>query len=76
MKVQSVNIDLQALGAEFSGLGDDEQVAFFRGLAGQLKLWPSEFNAQCQFSSVGKFLKESEKKILKEVLEMLWYKEE
>ncbi len=76
MRVRSVNIDMQALGAEFAGMDSSEQANFFKGLARELALWNSSHNIQVQFCFVSDDLNHKEKEELKNALEMLWYKED
>ena len=76
MKIQTVTIDMEALGAQFANMDDNEQAAFFKGLAAELKTWPSIHQGEMQFCSVGRLLKDDQKKILSQVVEMAWYKEE
>ena len=52
MKARAVTIDLQLLGAQFVGLGSDEQAKFFVGMARELLLWKSQQQAQMQFAYI------------------------
>ena len=74
MKVQVVNIDIEALGAQFANMDSEEQALFFKGLARELMCWKSEYNAQMQFHLVACCLKEDEKKTLGNALGCLWFK--
>jgi len=76
MKIQSVQIDMEAFGAQFANMDDNEQAAFFKGLAAELKTWPSIHQGEMQFCSVGQLLKDEQKKILSQVVGIAWYKEE
>jgi len=76
MKIQTVSIDMEALGAQFANMDDNEQAAFFKGLSAELKTWPSIHQCEMQFLSVGRLLRDDQKKILSQVVEMAWYKEE
>jgi hypothetical protein len=76
MKIQTVQIDMEALGAQFANMDDKEQALFFKGLAAELKTWPSIHQGEMQFCSVGCLLNDDQKKILSRVVEMAWYKED
>lgn len=76
LRNQSVSIDMEALGAQFANIDDNEQAAFFKGLVAELKTWPSIHQGKMQFCSVGRLLNDDQKKILSQVVEMAWYKEE
>jgi hypothetical protein len=75
MKIQAVNIDMEAFGAQFANMDDSDQALFFKGLARELICWKSEYNAQMQFHGVAKGLKEDEKRALDNALGCLWFKE-
>jgi hypothetical protein len=75
MKIQAVNIDMEAFGAQFANMDDNDQALFFKGLARELICWKSEHLAQMQFHGVAKGLKEDEKRALDNALGCLWYKE-
>lgn len=75
MKVRSVQVDLEAFGAELAGLGSDEQALFFKGLARELALWPAQYNAQMQFAMVSDALAEKDRDVLENALGMLWFRE-
>jgi hypothetical protein len=75
MKIQSVKIDMEAFGAQFANMDDNEQALFFKGLADELKTWPSIHQGEMQFCSVGNLLKEEQKQILSRALEIIWAKE-
>jgi hypothetical protein len=76
MKIQAVQIDMEAFGAQFANMDDNEQALFFKGLAAELKTWPSIHQGEMQFCAVGRLLKNDQKKILSQVVEMAWYVEE
>ena len=76
MKVQSVKIDMEAFGAEFANMDDNEQALFFKGLAGELRCWKSNYNAQLQYYGVARLLKQDQKELLADTVGMVWYKEE
>jgi len=76
MKVQSVNIDTEAFGAEFANMDDKEQALFFKGLAGELRCWKSTYNAQLQFHAVARLLNKEQIELLADTVGMVWYKEE
>lgn len=76
MKIQTVQIDMEALGAQFANMDDNEQALFFKGLSAELKTWPSIHQGEMQFCSVGRLLKDDQKKILSQIVGMVWYKEE
>ena len=76
MKIQAVQIDMEAFGAQFANMNDNEQALFFKGLAAELKTWPSIHQGEMQFCSVGHLLKDDQKQILSQVVEMAWYKEQ
>jgi len=76
MRIQAVNIDMEAFGAQFANMDDNEQAAFFKGLASELKTWPSVHQAEMQFCAVGRLLKDEHKKILDSAIGMVYYKEE
>lgn len=75
MKIQSVQVDMEAFGAQFANMDDNEQALFFKGLADELKTWPSIHQGEMQFCSVGNLLKEEQKQILSRALEIIWAKE-
>jgi hypothetical protein len=74
MKIQSVKIDMEAFGAQFANMDDNEQALFFKGLAAELKTWPSIHQGEMQFCSVGNLLKDEQKEILSNVLGIIWFK--
>lgn len=76
MKIQTVTIDMEALGAQFANMDDNEQAAFFKGLAAELQCWKSTYHAQLQFHGVARLLKQDQKELLAETVGMVWYKEE
>lgn len=75
MKIQTVTIDMEAFGAQFANMDGNEQALFFKGLASELKTWPSLHQGAMQFCSVGRLLKDDQKKILDETVGLAWYKE-
>ncbi len=75
MKIQSVEIDMEAFGAEFANKDSKDQAAFFKGLARELMTWKSRHSAQMQFAFVGNDLKDDEKEMLEYAVEQAWYKE-
>jgi hypothetical protein len=74
MKVQAVQIDMEAFGAQFANMDDNDQALFFKGLAAELKTWASVHQGEMQFCSVGRLLKDDEKEILSQVVEIAWEK--
>lgn len=76
MKIQTVQIDMEAFGAEFANMDDSEQALFFKGLAGELRCWKSTYRAQLQFHGVARLLKRDQKELLADTVGMAWYKEE
>ena len=76
MRIQTVNIDMEAFGAEFANMDDSEQALFFKGLAGELRCWKSMYHAQLQFHGVAQLLKQDQKELLADTVGMVWYKEE
>lgn len=76
MKTQTVELDMEAFGAQFANMGDDDQALFFKGLAGELKCWESAYAAQIQFHSVGRKLKPEQKKLLAQTVAMVWHEED
>ena len=75
MKIQAV-IDMEALGAQFANMDDNEQALFFKGLAGELQCWKSTYRAQLQFHGVARLLNKEQKELLADTVGMVWYKEE
>jgi hypothetical protein len=71
MKIQSVQIDLEAFGAHFANMDDDDQAAFLRGLASELQHWPSEYRQGLQFLAVADRLSTEHRRILTRVFGML-----
>ena len=76
MRIQTVNIDMEAFGAEFANMDDNEQALFFKGLAGELRCWKSTYHAQLQFHGVARLLNPDQKELLADTVGMVWYKEE
>jgi len=76
MKINAVNIDMEAFGAQFANMDDSEQAAFFKGLAGELRCWKSTYNAQMQFHAVSKLVKKEDRDLLDETVACVWYKDE
>lgn len=76
MKVQSLKIDMEAFGAVFANMDDNDQALFFKGLAGELRGWKSTHNAQLQFHGVARLLNKEQKELLADTVGMVWYKEE
>lgn len=64
MRIQAVQIDMEVFGAQFANMDDYEQAAFFKGLASELKLWPSLHQGEMQFCGVNLLLTDEHKKIL------------
>ena len=73
--MKSINIDWEALGAQFAHMEDNTQALFFKGLARELKTWETHYHKELQFAYVSRLLKPEEKEEL-EVLGMLWFKDE
>ena len=74
MKAEVVEINMELLGAAFARADSNEQVAFFKGLAYELKRFDSYYHKEAQFAYVASELTLDEKKQL-QVLEILWYEE-
>ena len=76
MRISTVEINMEALGADFAGMDDHEQAKFFRGLARQLIIWKSDYKAQMQFHAIAKLLTQQEKDALDNALGCLYFKDE
>jgi hypothetical protein len=76
MKIAAVNVDMEAFGAQFANMDDEDQALFFMGLAGELRCWKSTYQAQMQFHSVARKLKKETKELLADMVGVIWYKEE
>jgi hypothetical protein len=76
MRIQSVQINMEALGAQFANMDDDEQAAFFKGLSEELKNWPSTYQGQMQFCAVGNLLTNDQKEILEKTVSIIFEKKE
>jgi hypothetical protein len=68
MKINTVSIDMEAFGAQFANMDDNEQSLFFKGLAREVKLWPSLHQAHMQFCAVGRLVPTEDRKVLGELL--------
>jgi len=73
VRIQAVEINMEVFGAHFANMDDEEQAAFFKSLARELKLWKSTYHGQLQFHSVGKHLTKEDKEMLDEVVACAWY---
>jgi hypothetical protein len=76
MKINAVNIEMEAFGAQFANMDDSEQAAFFKGIAGEVRRWESTYNAQMQFHSVSRLVKKEDRDLLSKTLACVWYKED
>ena len=71
MKLETVSINMELLGARFANADDTEQGAFFKGLAAELRNYPSQHQAQMQFAYVGGKLSPEDKRTLNNALCMV-----
>ena len=71
MKIQTVNLDMALLGAQFALMDSVEQAAFFHGLAAEMEHYPSVYQGQLQFAQIGRELTKVDKMILDNFLPML-----
>ena len=76
MKIQVVDINMEALGAQFANMDDSDQSLFFKGLVGELRCWDSIYHGQMQFHSVARLLTEEDKALLDQTVGCIWYKED
>jgi hypothetical protein len=44
MRINTVEINMEAFGADFANMDDVEQAKFFKGLARELICWHSDYN--------------------------------
>jgi hypothetical protein len=72
---QSIDVNWEILGAEFVNMGDNEQAAFFHGMARELSHWKSDHLKQMQAFYVADKLKPEDKAELDTFLGCLWFKD-
>jgi hypothetical protein len=75
MRINTVEINMEAFGADFANMDDAEQAKFFKGLARELICWHSDYKVQLQFAYIASKLQLDEKKELDNALGMLYFKE-
>lgn len=73
--ITSISIKWEVLGSQFANLTDEEQGAFFKGLACELSHWSSCHQKQMQGLMVADKLNDDNKKELETFLQMLWFKD-
>lgn len=68
MKINAVNVDLEAFGAWFANQDSRDQALFFKGLVMELKNWDTRHLASMQFSYVGSELLPEHREFLENVV--------
>ena len=75
MKIRTVEINMEAFGAEFAVMDDRKQAAFFKGMARELQSWKSNYHAEMQFHSVAQLLSQQDKDTLERAISCIYFKE-
>ena len=66
---QSIDLNMEELGAEFANCGDGDQAKFFHGLAFELRSWPTHFQRESQGCAVSLKLSKEDRDTLRVFLD-------